>query len=287
MKSNRLASFFALLLIPAIQFALLAAEGTGANRTTTKGADAEKESPTAVQILKRFSKEIGGEQAFLKHNSQHATGTVEMRGQNLKGTMEVFAARPDKLKMVVTMEGIGGITTAFDGTIGWMVNPLIGPMLLEGKMLDQIKSEADFDHTLHKPEDYKTIELQGKEEFNGELCYKLHLVHKTGFDSIEYFSVKTGLQKGFVATQDTPLGPVKATTYVSDYQHFGDLYVPSKMIQNVSGMETVMTISKMEFDNVPKDTFEPPAQIQALLKAKEEAPKTSLENPAKPDEKNP
>lgn len=281
MKRERLAFIFALLIIPAIQTAVIGAEESSAKDSGDKAAEAGAENPSAVDVLKRFSKAIGGEEAFQKHTSQHATGTVEMRGQNLKGKMEVFAARPDKLKMIVSMEGIGTITTAFDGTNGWLVNPLIGPMLLEGKMLDQVKSEADFDHTLHNPEDYKTIELQGKETFNGELCYKLHLVHKSGFDSIEYFSVKTGLQKGFIATQDSPFGPVKATTQVSDYKHFGDLYVPSKMTQSVSGVETVMTITEMEFDNVAKDTFDPPAAIKALLESKKEGSQYAPEKSAK------
>lgn len=274
MKRNYLGPVLAILLVCVSLPLIWGAEQKQSDKPELKDS---VPAPTALEILQRFAKEIGGQEAFSKHSSQHAKGTVEMPGQNLTGNMEVFAARPNKLKMVITMQGLGAIVTAFDGTIGWMVNPLIGPMLLEGKMLDQIKSEADFDHTLHNPDDYKVMDYQGKEDFGGEECYKLHLVHKTGFDSIEYFAVKSGLQKGFVATQDTPLGPVKATTLVSDYKHFGDLFVPSKMTQSVSGMQSVMTITEMEYDTVPKDAFDPPVEIKALLQAPKEAPGTKPE----------
>src|ERR1051325_3968318 len=53
--------------------------------------------PSAKEVLEKYTKAIGGKEAFSKHNSQHVLGKVEMPAQNMSGKMEVFAARPNKL----------------------------------------------------------------------------------------------------------------------------------------------------------------------------------------------
>ncbi|HTG43727.1 MAG TPA: hypothetical protein VK633_04270 [Verrucomicrobiae bacterium] len=224
--------------------------------------------PSGSEILNRYAKAVGGKEAFRKHQSQHAVGTVDMRAQKMTGKLEVFAARPNKLVMKVTIPGIGDLVSGFNGEVGWMTTALTGPMLLEGAMLDEVRTQADFDHALHDPADYKVIEVLGAEEFNGENCYKVKLVHRSGFVSTEYFSKKSGLQLGFIATQQTPLGPVSGTTIVSDYRNFGDLYMPAQMAQKASGIETVMTIKEMEFDQVDPSVFDVPTEVKTLLQQK-------------------
>jgi len=268
-----------LFIVSSLAVNLLAADNESA-----KPAPAARQEglPSAQEVLEKFAKELGGKEAFLKHQSQHAKGTIDMPAQQVKGTMEVFAARPDKLKVTMTMDGVGEFTTGYDGKVGWMNSQLTGPMLLSGKMLDEVATQADFDHTLHDPADYKVMEVLGREDFNGEDCYKLNLVHRTGYKSIEYFSTRTGLQKGFTATQETPLGPVSATTVVSDYKKFGDLLMPSKTIQKVSGMETVMTITDMEYDTVKPEIFQLPQQVKPLL---EKRPSSAEKEPEADKEK--
>jgi hypothetical protein len=229
-----------------------------------KAPSEKKTLPSGREILERYAEAVGGKEAFKKHHSQHATGSVQMPGQQIKGKMEVFAARPNKLVMKVTMPGIGETATGFNGEVAWANNPLLGPMLLEGKQKDQIATQADFDQALHDPDHYKTMNVLGVEEFNGEQCYKMKLVHRTGFDSTEYFSVKTGLQRGFTATQESPLGPITATTLVTDYKQFGDLFMPSRISQKAMGIETVMTIDEMEYDKLDPAVFELPVEVEAL-----------------------
>ncbi len=228
--------------------------------------------PPAADILERFAREIGGKTAFRKHSSQHIVGAVEMPAQKINGKMEVFAARPNKLIMKVSMPGLGDVTTGFTGEVAWMSTAITGPMLIEGKMMEEVSTQADFDHSLHDPADYKVMEVLGKEDFTGEECYKLKLVHRSGFESTEYFSVKSGLQRGFSATQQTQFGAVATTTIVSDYRKFGDLLMPARTIQKASGIETIMTIDRMDYDAVPVDVFNLPPEIKTLLEQKKKAP---------------
>jgi hypothetical protein len=202
---------------------------------------------------------------------------MEMPAQKISGKMEVFAARPNKLVMRVNMPGLGDVTTGHNGEVAWMSTAITGPMLLEGPMLTEVATQADFEHSLHDPADYEVMEVLGKEQFNGEECYKLKLVHRRSFESTEFFSVKTGLQLGFIATQTTQFGPVKATTIVTDYKKFGDLFMPSKTIQKASGIETVMTIEQMEYDKVDPSVFATPPEVKTLLDQKRKTVKPPAE----------
>lgn len=244
------------------------------------GAEKKAALPSAKEILERYAKAIGGKEAFMKHSSQHAVGKVEMPAQGMSGTMNVYAARPNKLLMVMGIQGIGDFNTGFDGKVAWMSSALTGPMLLEGKMQEQISTQADFDHSLHKPEDYTKMEVLGTEKFDGEDCYKVRLVHRTGFDSTEFFSIKSGLQRGFTTTQESPLGPVTATTTVTEYKQFGDLFMPSQIAQKAMGANTIMTIEKMEYDKVDPSRFELPADVKALVDKPEEKAPDKKETPA-------
>jgi len=229
-----------------------------------EGKPAEKGLPSAKEVLERYGKAIGGKEAFMKSKSQHALGTVQMKAQGVSGKLEVHAARPNKLLMKMTIQGVGDFDSGYDGKVAWMNSALTGPMLLEGKMGQEISTQADFDHALHDPSDYSKMEMLGMEQFNGEECYKLKLVHRTGFESTEYFSKSTGLQRGFIATQETPLGPVTSTTTVTDYKKFGDLLMPSRTSQKAAGVETVMTMDEVEFNTVDAKVFELPAEVKAL-----------------------
>ena len=108
-------------------------------------------------------------------------------------------------------------------------------------------------------------------------------MHKSGFASTEYFSVKTGLQRGFTATQSTPFGPVQATTIVSDYKNFGDLLLPARTVQQTSGIEQVMTIKEMEYDTVEPSAFELPPEVKTLVEQKKKAASSSSSSPSTTD----
>jgi hypothetical protein len=250
---------------------------------------APKDLPPAQEVINRFLKEMGGKETYENHKSQHAKGTVEMPGQQIKGSLELFAAQPNKMLVKIDLPGAGPVTTGYDGKVGFMVNPLIGPMLLEGKMLEQVASQADFDHILHPMEDYKSMETLDLVPFEGQECYKLKLVDKSGMETVEYFSKKTGLQAGLSMKQESPLGAMNVTTAVSDYKKFGDITMPARISQKIAGMEQVMTFESVEWDTVKDDVFELPKEVKALLEKQDDPKKedSKQEDSKKGDSKKP
>jgi hypothetical protein len=231
-------------------------------------ADAAKPTalPSPQTIIDRHVKAIGGRAAILGHKSSHATGTFSMPAQNITGALDIYGAKPDKSLVKINLGGIGDLVEGFDGTTGWTLEPMSGPRLKEGQELVEKKFDADFYSDLHEPGRYASMKTVEKTAFEGKPCFKVSLVRKEGGEDIEYYDVDTGLKAGATATRQTPMGPITATQVLSDYKKFGDLLVPTTMKQTQMGVEQLLKITTVEWDNVPDSTFDPPAQINALIK---------------------
>ena len=102
-------------------------------------------------MLQRYRAAIGGDAAMKKHSARTETGSFEISGQGMKGDLKVVAQAPDKMHQWITLPGLGNLEQGYDGSIGWSIDPAVGPRLLEGKELDQLKYAADFYQDLHDP----------------------------------------------------------------------------------------------------------------------------------------
>ena len=222
--------------------------------------------PSARSIIDRHIKAIGGRAAILAHTSSHATGTISMPATGMTGAVDVYAAKPNKTLVKINLGGVGDIVEAFDGTHGWTLQPMTGPMLSQGKELAQKRFDADYYSDLHEDGRYASMTTLEKTTFEGRPCYKLSLTRKEGGEDIEFYDVETGLKAGAVITRETPMGAITATQVHSDYKKFGDVLMPTTMKQTAMTVEQVLKITSFEFDNVPASVFEPPAQIKALIK---------------------
>jgi hypothetical protein len=222
--------------------------------------------PRAKDVLAKFVKEIGGESAFAKINSQHLTGKCDMGAQGITGNLEVFAKRPDRLVIKISLPAVGDLVQGFDGKVGWSMNPITGPMVLDGKMLDQLREQARFDAVLHDPTEFKSMETLGKTQFEGKDCFKLKLVRKSGQETTEYYDTETGLLAGSTEVQETPLGAITVTAIITDYKKFGDILFATRLTQKMGPLAQVMSFEKMDFNNVDESEFQLPDQIKTLIK---------------------
>jgi hypothetical protein len=232
----------------------------------TEKTPEQADLPSARSIIDRHVKAMGGRAAILAHKSTHAVGTISMPATGITGPIDVYAAAPDKSFVKISLGGVGDLLEGFDGTHGWTLQPMMGPMLKQGKELAEKKFDSDYYSDLHESDRYASMKTVEKTTFEGRPCYKISLVRKDGGEEIEYYDAETGLRAGTIQTRETPMGPITATQVLSDYKKFGPLLVPTTMKQTAMGVEQVLKVTSVEFDNVPPSTFDLPAQIKALIK---------------------
>jgi hypothetical protein len=251
----RVATMAALLSAP------LYAQAPAKTQTTTS------ELPDAREIINRHVKAVGGREAILARKSVHAVGTLSVPAQGLSGPIELFqAAEPNRMHMKSSVSGIGDIAEGFDGSHGWLMSPMTGPMLKVGKELTQAKFDADFYSDLRDPKTYLEVKTVEKTTFDGRPCYKVSLKRIDGVADFDFYDVATGLRAGSINTRDTQMGVITMTSIEGDYKKSGKLMQAMSLRQQVMGIEQRITLSMVEYDNVAASAFEPPAPIKALIR---------------------
>lgn len=232
-----------------------------------KPAPAPAALPDGRSLVDRHIKEIGGRQALLGHKSMHAKGTLSVPKSGITGPIEIFtAANPDRTIVKTSVPGIGDIMEGFDGSHGWMLSPMTGPMLKVEKELQQAKLDADFYGELRDPKKYLSVKTVEKTTFDGRDCYKVELRRIDGAEDFDFYDAKTGLRAGSINTRETPMGNMTVTTTVGGYKKFGNLLVVTTQNQKVMGVEQTITLTSIEFDKVDPAVFTPPDPIKALIK---------------------
>jgi len=221
--------------------------------------------PSGREIAMRHVAALGGEAAFKAISSIVARGRWEIPAQRLTGSLELRAARPSQMLYRVTVLGIGRIESGFDGRIGWTISPLAGPELLSGRQLSETADEAFFDGAIYSAEKIRELTTIGLETFDGHQAYRVKVVFTSGNEQFELFDVATGLRIGTEATRSTANGSVPTVNLLRDYKPFGPLLQATTLVQRALGFEQIVTITSCEYTPQPDGTFDPPAEIKALI----------------------
>lgn len=227
---------------------------------------AQDSLPTARALVDRYVAAMGGEAAFAKVTSIHATGRVEIPQQGISGTADVETARPNKAKLVIEVGGIGHIETGFDGRVGWNIDPQSGPTLATGDELSEMGETNWFDAPLRRPDHIKEMTTVEKTAFDGHPAYKVHIVYPSGREEFAYFDVDTGLDLGHEGRRATRMGSLPSTEIFRDYKTFGDVKQATTIVARVLGLEQVVHIDTCVYNTVAPTAFDLPPAIKALMK---------------------
>jgi hypothetical protein len=223
--------------------------------------------PEAREIVNRHIQAVGGREAILAHKSMHATGTLSIASAGISGPLEIFgASSPNRVMFKASVPGIGEIMEGFDGSHGWSMSPMTGPMLKVGKELSQVKLDADFYGELRDAKTYPEMKTLEKTTFDGRPCYKVSLKRIDGIEDFDFYDVATGLRAGSINTRETPNGVLTMTSIEGNYKKIGKLSQAMSVTQQVMGIEQKITLATVEYDTVDASAFEPPAAIKALIK---------------------
>jgi hypothetical protein len=229
-------------------------------------APAVAPSLAAHAVYERLVEASGGRAALERYSSAHAVGTFSVPAQGIEGDFELFSAAPSLFLLHVDIPGFGTVRNGYDGTVGWSINPAMGPMVLDGNQLAQMRQQADFFGPLNMEAYVDSAEVVGEEQFEGKTCQKVRVVTKWGEEYVEFYEVATGLAVGNIRSQESPMGAMETTTVLSDYKDFGGILAPSRMVQRVMGMEQIITVTAIDYDAVDPAVFALPDEITALLK---------------------
>jgi len=239
----------------------------GAQAAAAKQAATAASLPSVNEVFARYRKAVGGEAALKKYKSRRASGRFDLMSQGIGGGFELVAAAPDRMRLEIDLAGLGKMVRGYDGKVGWSIDPAIGPRLLSGRELDEVKHSADFYYELRDPANFSSATVVERGMFEEKDCYTVKLVRPSGLEVLEYYDVSTGLLAGFRMESASAMGTVPGVvTVISAYKDFGGILTATSARQRAMGIESVLTISSVEYDTVSPDAFALPPAIAALVK---------------------
>ena len=220
--------------------------------------------PTASDIFTKSIEAIGGEAAIRKHTSMVTKGTLSMPAAGMSGKLEIITLAPNKILTLMEFPGVGKITQGFDGTVGWSVNPMQGPSLIEGSMLEELKKSSDMYKDLDPSKIWTKAETKGAVNFGGIPCYEIAVTGGPG-DGALYYEIQTGLTRGMMLTVETPMGKMPSTTMMSDYKEFDGVKIATRTDVEAMNMKQVLVVDSVDYKSIDPAIFNLPPEIKALV----------------------
>ena len=226
----------------------------------------DQDLPSGASLVAKHMAAIGGADIIRTTSSMRATGITELPAQNMKGTFEMLSGRPAKSILRLELGGIGKAETGYNGTVGWMLDPMVGPSIVTGKQLEEMRNESHFDAVMHPPDLVKSMTTTAREQFDGRPAFKVHVVFVSGQERDEFFDVERGFLLGIEGDSQTPMGVVPVKVMLRDYKPFGALTHPGRLVQSAMGIEQHFVFETYEYNTVKPEAFDPPPIIRAMIK---------------------
>ncbi|HQR39618.1 MAG TPA: outer membrane lipoprotein-sorting protein [Blastocatellia bacterium] len=199
---------------------------------------------SADDIVNKHIAAVGGLDKIKAVNTLEMTGKATV-GPGLEAPFSMRLTRPGQMRMEITIQG-KSLVQATDGTTPWGINPFQGatdPEKLSGEDADDITEQADFDGNLV---DYKakgnTVELMGKEDFEGSEVYKLKVTKKNGDVSYEYLDATSYLELKSTTKRKHDGQEIEVESYPGNYKAVEGVMFPYS-IENKIGGQTQFTLT--------------------------------------------
>jgi zinc protease len=232
-------------------------------------AQAPADLPKAETVLDQFVEATGGKAAYEKIKSRIASGTIEIVGANVKGTIKISQAEPNRLSVVTNIGPLGQSTQATDGKFAWALSTLMGDRVLEGEEKADFLREAVFNSELRWKELYDKVECTGSEDVDGKPAYKIVLTPKSGKPQTEFYDKTSHLLVKQTATSMSPMGEIPVEVNQSDYKKVDGVLMPFTITQKVAGQKIEIKITEVKQNvDLPADTFKRPASLEEPEKKK-------------------
>ena len=211
---------------------------------------------TLDEVLAKNFKAKGGLDKLKAVQTTRVSGTITI-GPGIEAPFVLEQKRPSMMRMEVVVQGMT-IVQAYDGKVGWQINPMGGrkdPEPMSEDDLKQAQEQADMDGPLM---DYKakgnTVELLGKEKVEGSDAFKVRATLKNGdvrdffIDADSFLEIRTESKSKVRGTD------VEGESSIGDYKEVSGLMIPFaiEMGQKGAPQRQKLVVSKVEV-NVPID----------------------------------
>ncbi len=217
-------------------------------------------SQDASGVVEKLIKASGGRKALENIKDTTISGTFDITQMGMEGMMTIYHKEPNKFRQDIEIMGMV-ITNAFDGEVGWMINPQTGATedLPEDLQAQAKRGALGYGSAiLLDPEKYGiTYKLKGEETVDDVKCIVLEQAYSDGHIALLYIDTSTYLLYKTRQPSLNQMGvEVETDVVFSDYKDVDGMPSPHLVTIFQDGEEfAVMTVSEIKYNSGLEDSF--------------------------------
>lgn len=230
------------------------------------GTAAAQDSPKAEDLIGKYIKAVGkytkdGKPATLK--SRVTKGTLIVTDFGMEGEITNFLVPPNDYTKIV-FEAFGEIERGVKGDLAWEINPMMGPVILEGgEKAARLQETAGFTRFENWKKSYSKAETTGEGTVGDAACYKVVMTPKEGSPVTCSFDKTSGL----LLKTEVDVEGFDVEVTLSDYKETEGVKLPHKVLTEGGEYNLEMIIESVEYNvDIPTDRFDLPDEIKELTK---------------------
>ncbi len=219
--------------------------------------------PSGESLLDRYIEKSGGAEAYAKAKNMSMSGTVEMEGRNISGTVTIFE-EGEKSYTAMDFPGIGKVEEGYDGETAWEDSALEGPRILDGDEKASAKRAATLALITSWRKVYKDAHTSGAADVDGKPAWKVEMTPNEGKPETFFFDRDSGLLVRISAVLSTALGDIATEATMSDFRPVDGILTPFAITEKAMSQNIVMHFSKIAYNaDIPANRFDLPNSVKA------------------------
>jgi outer membrane lipoprotein-sorting protein len=217
-------------------------------------------SQKPADIVEKMIAASGGRKVLEGIKDTTFSGTFDITQMGISGTVTYYHKEPNKIRQNMEFMGMV-ITNAFDGEVGWGINPQTGTAeAYSGELLEDSKRQAlGFGNSvlLHPEKHGITFTVEGRETIEEKEYILLKQTYADGHSQTNYVDPETYFIHKTKQTALNQMGvEVEQDVFFSDYRKVDGVLFPHLVTIYQEGEEFgIMTVTEVKFNTGLEDSL--------------------------------
>jgi hypothetical protein len=247
--------------------------------TAQKTDDLKKQTqklPAGKEILANYIKMSGGQEAYDKIKNRVSDSTLEIVGQGISIDIKTYAAKPNKVYVLIDSKITGKVEKGSNGKVFWENTLTGGPVVHDGVQREIGLRDSAFERFVYWDKIYESAKSISESKVGDFECYEVVLTPKKtrGAEELDayqpttlHFDKKNYLIRKIESELAIEAGKIKVVAYPEDYKTVDGIKFAHQLKMEMLGQKRVITVKKLEHNvKLPDDQFALPDEVKKLLK---------------------
>ncbi len=220
------------------------------------------------KIMDKYIKATGGMASYDKINNRITWSTLDIKDQNLKLAITTYAAKPNKILIVMDVPGVGRVERGMSEGVVWERTPK-GVQIKTDKEAKEGLRDANFDKFAYWKTSFNDVQCIGVDTVDGHSCFITIMTPRVG----DPLTVHIDRVSGLILKIDFAISPksglTTASILIGDYRDVDGILIPFMNRMRVMNEERVMTVDSLRQNvNIPDSLFALPTDVRVQMKVK-------------------